>query len=600
MSTVSSTTTNPYAIAYSTNDLMVTEDPYTATTNSSSKSTGSSGTSISSASSYASSASGIDVTSLVTQMMQSDQIKLNLLLQKEQTTQWTQDGFRSIISNLTDFKKTYFNVTSSDNMLSASKYTLNTAKSDNSAVTVTSSNDAAAGNYSISWTKLASAAKLDNVGGNATNFTLKSSSTATDLANAIGGTGSLSFTVNGTQVTYDLKSSANANKTIKQVMSDLSAQSGATFSYSELTGKITATGSSTGSTQTLNISWKQGDTNSGAFIKAAFGIDSTNATAGTDSKGNAIYSYSASGQDGSFAITEPDGSSKTVTSSTNTLTYDGVTYNVSGTSNSTGTANVTVATDYSNIEDKIQDFVTAYNSLIGAVQDKLNEKKDYSYTPLTSAQEAQMTTDQITKWNQKAQQGLLANDGTLNSMLTEMREAFYKATQGTGVTMKDLGLSTSDDPKDGGKLTFTAADLEATLKTKPQQVINALTQTSTSVTTYTNDLSSDDRTKRYNEEGVFQRLSDIVEEYAGTYIDKNGNQGKLLMKAGTEGGWSEYTNTLYKDLKDEKDTVTSFKEKMANDKKMYTAKFTALQTALTSMSTQQSYISSMFSSYSSN
>lgn len=615
MSTVSSTsssTINPYAIAYSTNDLMVTEDPYTASSGSSSKSssTNSSSSSGSYSSGLVSSMSGIDVNSLVNEMMQSDQVKLNLLLQKQQTTQWTQDRYRSIITNLTDFKSTYFNVTSDDNMLSPSKYILNSAKSDNSAVTSTVSNDAAAGNYSISWTRLASAPKIDNVSGSVASLGLQSTSKATDLANAIGGTGSLSFTVNGKDVTYDLKSTANANKTIKQVMSDLSSQTGATFSYSELTGKITAIGSSTGSSQTLNLSWKQSDTDTAAFMNKAFGLTGGTApvTSGTDGSGNAIYKYTATGLDGSFTISEPDGSSQTVTSSSNSLTYDGVTFNVTGKPNSTGTANITVATDYSGIEDKIKGFVDNYNNLIGAIQDALNEKSDSTYKPLTSAQESQMTTDQITKWNQKAQQGLLANDDTLNSMLTQMREALYSVTKGTGLTMADLGLATSDDPKQGGKLTFVkdASDnqfhnLENTLKTNPQALINAFTQTSSSVPMYTNDLSSTDVAKRYNEEGVFQRLSDIVEEYAGTYIDKNGNQGKLLIKAGSnESDWSEYRNTLYKELNTEKDDVTNFQTKMTNDKKMYTAKFTALQSALTAMSSQQSYISSMLSSYSSN
>lgn len=607
MSTVSGTgsssTVNPYAIAYSVNDLMATEDPLTAATSSNSKTSSSSSSSSGNYSQdLVSSMSGLDVNSLVTQMMKSDQVKLNLLLQKEQTTQWTQDRFRSTITNLTNFKDNYYNVMSANNMLSPSKYSTNVATSTNAAVTTTVSNDAQAGSYRIDWTQLASAPKLYNTDDAAGNLGLNSSSTATDLANKIGGSGKLTFTLNGKDVTYDLKSAANANKTMKQVMSDLSSQSGATFNYSELTGKITATGSDTGASKALAISWKQSDTDTAAFMSKAFGLIGGTAptTSGTDVGGNATYNYTANGKDGSFTVTEPDSSSRTVSSSTNKLSYDGVTYNIASNAGASGTATINVNADTSAFVDKIQKFKDDYNNLVDGIQKAIGEKKDYTYKPLTSAQEAQMSDSQIAAWNQKAQQGLLSNDNTLDSMLTEMREAFYTKVQGTGLTMKDLGLSTSNDPKEGGKLTFTAADLQATLQTKPQQVINAFTQTSTSVPSYNADLTSSQRATRKSEEGIFQRLSDITEEYAGTHIDKDGNQGKLLMKAGTVGGLSEYKNTLYKQLKNDKDAVTNFKVKMASDKKMYTAKFTALQSALSAMSSQQSYLSSMLSSSSGN
>ena len=124
MSTVSSTsstsTTNPYAVSYSTNDLMASSDPFTAST-SSSKTTSASSSSGTYSQDLVSQMSGLDVNSLVNQMMTSDQIKLNNLLQTEQSTQWTQDRYRSVITNLNTFSSNYFDVLSSSNMLLSSK-----------------------------------------------------------------------------------------------------------------------------------------------------------------------------------------------------------------------------------------------------------------------------------------------------------------------------------------------------------------------------------------------------------------------------------------------------------------------------------------------
>ncbi|KOF55883.1 hypothetical protein AGR56_02315 [Clostridium sp. DMHC 10] len=237
------------------------------------------------------------------------------------------------------------------------------------------------------------------------------------------------------------------------------------------------------------------------------------------------------------------------------------------------------------------------------------KKKDYSYSPLTSSQESQMTDSQITAWNQKAQQGLLANDSELTGMLSAMRSAFYTPVSGNGLTMASVGLSTSDDPTQGGKLTLDVKKLTTALQNNPQQVVSLFTQTSSSYPSYTGVLGLDTTTdsqavskamtQRNSEEGIFQRLSDIEQKYAGTYVDKNGNQGLLLTKAGMPNTLSETKNTLYNELKNEAQAVTDFKTKMTNDAKMYNTKFSTLQSILSQLSSQQSYLSSMLSSSSS-
>lgn len=838
--TVSSTTTNPYAVGYSSNDLAGTDT--TSSKYSSTSGTSKSGSSSSSSSysqSLVSQMSGIDVNSMVNESMASDVIKLNSLLAKQQQSQWMQDRYRSIITNLQSFSSKYFDVLSSDYVLSPNSFSVNAATSSNTnALSVSSLNTAKTGNYTVTSATLATVA---SIGSSALKNTNGKTASASDAISTMGvKDGTISFSINGKAMSYDLKSSSS----IGSVMQDLTSLTGLNFNYSELTGKFSISTQSTGKDQNVNIqnvsdgadffssfgittssgtvatantaridgsgvikstaaaaSDKISDTSlkltngdilsfqvdgvtktytvdtsksvttlmsdltsltgdtfsynastgnitakaatgksvnisysdgssAQAFFNDAFGMTagttniksadgSTSVTGSSivenptkDSVASAstaisatnlglingstltfdfngkslsytvdtsksigslmsdlssltgsLFSYDAStgkisaletgstamsisyadgseaqsffnnafglaagttsvsqtssgtstgtaGTDGTFKIMEPGDTEATeITNSSNKFTIDGVAYNFTSNIADGSPVTINVNQDVSSVVDKIQSFVNAYNNLIDGIQSVTNEKKDYSYSPLTSSQESQMTDSQITAWNQKAQQGLLANDSELTGMLSAMRSAFYTPVSGNGLTMASVGLSTSDDPTQGGKLTLDVKKLTTALQNNPQQVVSLFTQTSSSYPSYTGVLGLDTTTdsqavskamtQRNSEEGIFQRLSDIEQKYAGTYVDKNGNQGLLLTKAGMPNTLSETKNTLYNELKNEAQAVTDFKTKMTNDAKMYNTKFSTLQSILSQLSSQQSYLSSMLSSSSS-
>jgi flagellar hook-associated protein 2 len=372
-------------------------------------------------------------------------------------------------------------------------------------------------------------------------------------------------------------------------MSSLSSQAGVNFTYNS-NGTFSIAGNTVGTNQNLNIG--SSDSNTEANLDKLFGTSLSNYT-----------SAKANGNDGSFNLTEPNGSSNTVTESSNQFSIDGINYNFTNNVSSSAPVTIGVTMNVSSVVTKIQNFVNDYNNLIGGVQDLINEKKNLSYGVLTTMQEAQMTSTQITAWNQQAQQGLLSNDDTLNTMLTSMREAFYTPVQGNSLTMSDVGLSTSDDYTQGGKLTLDTSELTSALQSNPQQVINLFAQVSTSYSSYTTALNSSSPNSnlqtRSNEEGIFQRLSDIYQQYAGTYLDNNGNQGILLMKAGESNTISDSNNSLNTQLTQEQQSVTDYMAKLTQDKTRYTNMFTSLQSAMSQLSTQQSYISSLLTSSSS-
>lgn len=109
--------------------------------------------------------SGLDVDGIVEQLITAEKAKkLNKLQQKEQTAEWTQEAYRSVISDLTDFQNTYFSTTSSSSIMKASNFLKYTATSSNSAITVSSSTSAKAGSHTVSVSQLATEAAYASSG----------------------------------------------------------------------------------------------------------------------------------------------------------------------------------------------------------------------------------------------------------------------------------------------------------------------------------------------------------------------------------------------------------------------------------------------------
>ena len=87
--------------------------------------------------------------------------------------------------------------------------------------------------------------------------------------------------------------------------------------------------------------------------------------------------------------------------------------------------------DVDTIYDTIKKFVDSYNGLIANISDKISERKNADYAPLTDAQKKDMKDDEIKLWEEKARKGTLRNDSTLSSLLTKMRTSIYTSVNGT-------------------------------------------------------------------------------------------------------------------------------------------------------------------------
>lgn len=396
---------------------------------------------------------------------------------------------------------------------------------------------------------------------------------ATDL-NVADPNANVSFVING--VTIDLKKSY-AQATLNDVMSAINASSaGVQLSYDSLNDKFTLKSKTTGAAQSITYT----DTDATNGILKAIGI-----------AGNAVIE----GTDAKFTL---DGVADMVRSS-NTFTVDGVTYTLKGTSEAPVT--IDVKADVDSLVNKIKDFVEKYNALLDAVNTQIYDKRPRSggdsgtyYLPLTAEQKSAMTESDITEWEKNAKTGLLNNDSILQNMVSSMRSAIMDKVEGTSVSLYSLGITTGSY-FERGKLVIDEAKLKNAITSNPDAVAKLFTNSSQYSYSQAMD-SSSAKAVRYSESGIAQRLNDILQDNIRITRNSAGQKGILLEKAGIEKDTTEYTSLLAHELTDQNDYVGTLVDKMYEKQEAYYLKFSAMETALSRMNAQSSWLTQMFNS----
>lgn len=508
-------------------------------------------------------ATGLDVDALVKSMTKTDSMKVDKAKQDKQIIEWKQDIYRDIIGDFNTFKSTYFDVLKSDtNMLSSNNYSsfdVTSSDPSNSILSVSASGSSVIeGSYAVKVNQLASGASIQ--GSKLTDGT--SYSTKLSELGIISDTLNITYndgTDHNVSITIDPNATLND---LKNLISDKS-NGNLSLNFSELTGNLTL--------QTNII----GD---GITISAA-----DNTTGDTLSK----LGLNTTALIGKPAMVDINGTS--VIKNTNSFTIDGVNYKLSS-PDSSKTINFSVTENVDNTYDKIKGFIDKYNEIIDKVNTKISEKKQYSYLPLTDDQKKDMKDTEITAWEDKAKQGLLKGDSNLQNMLYSLRSSFYETVSGAGVSLTDIGLSTSSDVSQGGKIIIDEAKLKDAIKTKGDQVQKLFMKTSEDFPSYSPDLSNTDRNTRSTQEGIFQRINDILQDNLRTLRDANGKKGTLLEKAGVQGDYTEYNNLLTNQLSDEVKVISTLTKKLSEDADKYYNQFSKLEVAMQKLNQQSSWL----------
>ena len=243
-------------------------------------------------------------------------------------------------------------------------------------------------------------------------------------------------------------------------------------------------------------------------------------------------------------------------------------YNVSGytvnvTNNIAATdapAKISSTTETKTIVDKVKEFITTYNGLIEDLNKRVSQKKNLSYQPLTDAQKAELKDDEIKKWEDKAKEGLLKSDATLNKVLSDMRSTLSNYGSGSEDMLAKIGITTSKTWTDNGKLELDEDKLTKALEEDPNIVSRI----------FVGD-------KENNREGIVASLRTTAQ-----------NAVKDIEKTAGKASSAEDSYTLGKNLKDVNTKIDDWKDRLKGIEERYWKQFAAMEAAIQKANSQSS------------
>ncbi len=451
--------------------------------------------------------SGIDVAGLVSKLVDAEYAPAETRLAvKEAGLQARLSGFGLIKAALDKLKSAVTALGASD------LFSINKASSaDDKMYSATADSTAVAGTYAVEVTALATAQKL--------------TSGVFAAPTTVVGTGSLTVAIGAKTATVTIDDS---NKSLAGIRDAINAARdadgkplGVTATLVTSTGGVEAAGtylvltsSTTGADNTISLTQTGGDGGLAAIQYQTGGL--ANALTQTQAAANSVVKV--------------DGFTYSSASNTVTGALTGVTLNLKATT--TTPVALTVASDVSGVQPKLQALVDAYNGLVGVIKEQGG-------------------------YNAAAKKGgPLTGDSALRNVMGQLRQALSgqaAVASGLPAAASDIGIGIDSV----GKLTLDAAKLKTLLTADPSAVAGVLG----------------------GDTGLTKRLSGVLDGYLGA---------TGVLKARTDG-----IDRQLSDITDRREVLLFRTEAL---QKRYLAQFNALDSLISGLQTTGSYLSQQLAS----
>ena len=263
----------------------------------------------------------------------------------------------------------------------------------------------------------------------------------------------------------------------------------------------------------------------------------------------------------------------TLTSNNTSIEVAGVTLNLLGTTAAGESVNVTVSNDTSAVYDTIKEFITEYNSILKTMNTYYDAASASSYEVLTDEQKEAMSDDEVDKWNTKIKDSLLRRDSTLSSLISVMKTDMmgsYKASNGKTYSLANLGISTSSKNYNEGGLLHIKGDEDDD-------------EFADSTNTLMQMLEEDPDTVKEVLSGLASNLYDSLNKKMST---------STMSSALTFYNDKEMASQL----SDYKKEISNWESKLSDMEEKYYSQFSAMETALAKLQSQQNTLSSYLGS----
>ncbi|HBV86021.1 MAG TPA: flagellar hook protein FliD [Desulfosporosinus sp.] len=600
---------------------------------------------------YGLSGSGMDVDQMVKDLMKARRASYDKMWQKKTQLEWKKADYNTMYSTLRDFR----NTTAFNYKLQSTLMPKTISSTAESTVSATANADAANVSHDINVTQLAEGAKLTSAGSiSIPSATKESLSTqfglAADMYEIVlkNGTTSKTIQVDTSKSIYEFVSSINnaglgikanydatldrffintsgsganvgidfsetvdadgldfINKTLKladvtsldttgQTSSidigvtnaddSLSAQLGMTGSFMmKLTNGTTTTDITIDSSDSLNDLINQinsaGVNADASYDGSLFTLKAVSGTLSVAGSDQAAIDFlndklklnisqitpNPMGKDAQFNL---DGVN--LTQASNSFTISGVTYQLKA----EGSANIVVSSDNDKVIANVKTFIDSYNEIMEKINSELKEEKYSDFMPLTSEQKKDMKDSEITEWEKRAKSGMLRHDSILQDTQYKLRNDI--STPVSGLSGKYTNLSsigvTTGDYSEGGKLYLDETKLKKALEEDPD-IVSKLFSTSGAASA---------------NQGVAVRFYETLK----TSMDR----------IATVGGYSSTTDddtksSLAKLITRYNSDLIRMDDRLQDIESRYYKQFDAMETALSRMNQQSSWLSQQLGSY---
>lgn len=472
--------------------------------------------------------SGMDIDSIVQQMMTAKKAPLDKLNQNKQILEWRRDSYRAMNSAIVDFRQNKlanFRKVTEMNVFSAE------VSGNKDAISVKATTGANAVSMSVDVERLATQTTLETL-------SLPVGTTnKTKLGDVKSGNGPFSFTVSRGGSTQSFEFSEN--ETIQDVLTKLngSSASGVQASYDEAGRKL------------IIKSKEYGDSGvefAGSLLTNVFSVDK-------DIKG----------QSAKVTINGAE-----YTPSSNKLTVNGIEITLLQKTETGIPATITTKPDGKKAIETIKAFIQDYNTLISTLNSKVSEQKYRTYLPLTAEQKKEMKEDDIKNWEARAKSGLLRNDEILVESLSSMRNLLSSSSVQFGdktINLASIGITTGEYTENGKLYLNDETKLLQAIEDNPEQVMELF-------------IGPSDGSGK----GIFDKM----------YDDLLGTLGRISDKAGTSKYSSDLTtslneqSTMGKELIDLNSRISTLAKKLTQIENNYYTQFTAMEKAINRMNSQ--------------
>lgn len=532
--------------------------------------------------------SGLDTEAIISELVSAYRTKEEKYQKAQTKLSWKQDKWKDLNIKV---RSLYDNIS---NLRFTSAWTMKkTTVSDSTKATVTAAGSCVNGTQTLKIKQLAKGTYI--TGGEISNTSAGTAPTSATKLSELGYTGSGGdIQVKDSSGNVVKTVSVTGKTTIKDLVSALNGAGDTKASFDATNKRIFMTSNKTGEQNAFSL---DGD----ADILKTVGLSKEGGASIVDAQDSEIELNGAK-----------------FTSANNTYTVNGLTIDcLAETGNSE--ISITTSVDTQSMYDQVKSFLSQYNSLMKEMYSLYNADSAKGYEPLTDSEKDQMTDTEVEKWEEKIKAALLRRDDTLDGIMSTMKNAMstsYYIYNGNAVTYdsdKQYYKCNGNAIKNSdGSYVTSASQLKLWasangakkyslssfgIKTEAYATMTA----NSSQDAYHIDGDADDSVSKNNSDVLLNMLSsdpDTVSSFMKQLTSGLYSAIDTKMKS-VKGLSSSYT--IYNDIEmareysDYTDTISKWEDKLTDLEDSYYKKFAAMESALASLQSQSSSLSSLLS-----